>query len=218
MACRLIVPSLCLSKCWLQIVGVHPHTVSLNKHKICWQILATWNWFLSLKDFYSSAGGQWVWAGSNNSRHSLLQMKSVVNIYSDSVDTHYLRRISCEFIARTHGNIPHWTFMIDQMIYLLTICYLCCTCLTYLQCWHWLLSWWIHICYVKGVQRKYSPFVFILLLISVNMHTMLNVWNRIEKKWRQLVYGIVPHVYSLYLCLTIWMRIMIFFLLSGKIC
>ena len=90
MACRLIVPSLCLSKCWLQIVGIHPHTVSLNKHKICWQILTTWNWFLSLKDFYSSAGGQWVCAGNNNSRHSLLQMKFAVNIYSDSVDTHYL--------------------------------------------------------------------------------------------------------------------------------
>ena len=40
--------------------------------------------------------------------------------------------------------------------------------------------------------------------MSVNMHTMLHVWTWIEKKWRQLAYGIVPHVYSLYLCLTIW--------------
>ena len=90
MACRLIVPSLCLSKCWPQIVGIHPHTLSLNKHEICWQILTTWNWFLSLKYFHSSAGGKWVCAGSNNSRHSLLQMKSALNIFSNSVDTYYL--------------------------------------------------------------------------------------------------------------------------------
>ena len=61
---------------------------------------------------------------------------SAVNIYSNSVDTHcliYLTKISCEFIARVHGNIPHWTHMIDhRMKHLLTICYLCCTWLTYI--------------------------------------------------------------------------------------
>ena len=37
------------------------------------------------------------------------------------------------------------------------------------------------------------------LVMSVNMHTMLNVWTRIKKNWRQVVYG-PPCIQSIFVC------------------